>query len=271
MLPPGGEGQIKVTLKPKGRNTLINKKILVHTNDPEQPKFALTMVGSLLIDMVSEPLKVNIRDLPVGESGRSTFSLQLTENSTAEVTGVRVVDEDNFTIKKIETAPKSVATYEVTFKGRKDVGRTVTDVVVTTTGENTPELKIPVRANTALNLRYQQRQRFTYQDGKVKSRTLRISSLRGDAPKIKKVVDADGLLDTEVLEARGPMASIKMTVREDKVPADNDGGPHVLLVYTNDREEPKLEIEYRIVPQGAQTQDPSLTPATLRTGTVTPK
>ena len=63
MIPPGGEGEIKVTLRPKGTHTKISKNIVVYSNDPEQPRFTLTMKGTLLVDMIAQPPSVAIFDL----------------------------------------------------------------------------------------------------------------------------------------------------------------------------------------------------------------
>ncbi len=249
MLPPGGEGAIKVTLHPKGNHTKIEKQIVVHTNDPEQPQFALTMRGTLLVDLVAEPSFVHIRDLARGKAGTGTFELHLTDSTKAEIRSVKLDDEKNFSMKKIDADSDADATYEVRFRGSREVGTTSTRVLIETTGENTPQLSVPVRANTTLNLRYQPNVRFIHKNGAIQERTFRVSSRFGDAPKIKKIEDPDGLLETEVLEAEGPMASIRLKVLEDKLPAEDNGASHELIVYTNDRDEPRLSILYRILPK----------------------
>lgn len=246
MIPPGGEGEIKVTLRPKGTHTKISKNIVVHSNDPEQPRFTLTMKGTLLVDMIAQPPSVAILDLALGRPGAETFSVQRTEGSMASVESVGIEDTDHFSIREAETEPGALATYEVRFEGRKEVGVSSTTVVVETTGENTPELKIPVRATAAYNLRYPKRFGFRVRDGERPERTIRISTRRGDAPKIKKVVDPDELLDIEVLESEGPMTSIRMHVREQAVAKAGGGTWHTLLVHTNDPDEPRLELEYRM-------------------------
>jgi hypothetical protein len=248
VLPPGGEGAIKVTLHPKGNQTNIEKRIVVHSNDPQQPEFALTMRGHLLVDLVAQPTFVHIRDLTRNEAGTGTFELQLMDTSKAEIQSVTLEDEKNFSLKKIEADSDADATYEVRFRGAKEVGTATTRVVVKTNGEYTPELFIPVRANVSLNLRYQKNIRFIRRKGGIQERTFRISALRGDAPKIKKVEDPDGLLEIEVLESQGPMANIRMRVLEDELPADDDGKSHPLILRTSDRDEPRIELEYSVLP-----------------------
>lgn len=249
MIPPGGEGEIKVTLRPKGTHTEIAKNIVVVSNDPEQPRFTLTMKGTLLIDVVAQPATVALRDLAPGKPGTQTVSLQRTEGSTATVQSVRVEDSERFSVREIEAEAGALATYEVRFEGAKDVGTTATTLVVTTTGENTPELTIPVRASVAFNLRYPRRFGFSWHEGAWRERTIRISTRRGDAPRIDEVEDPDDLLEVEVLEPEGPITAIRMRVREGKPSKGDQGVLHPLYVHTNDPDEPRLKLEYRVAPR----------------------
>jgi hypothetical protein len=249
VIPPGGEGEIKVTLTPKGNHPEISKRIVVESNDPEQPRYTLTMQGTLVFDVTANPTIIAMRDLALNTPGTGTFALQLAEGTTAKIESVTVMDTDKFELRRLEGTADGNATYEVKYKGRDSVGNDATRVVVKTTGENTPELIIAVQASAALNLRYVDKVRFAYREGTLQERILRISAREGDAPKIAKLEDPDGLLDTEVLEAQGPMASVRLTIREDKLQAlapEARAGMHTLIVHTNDKQEPRLEIQYSI-------------------------
>jgi hypothetical protein len=249
VIPPGGEGEIKVTLTPKGNQPEISKRIVVESNDPEQPRFTLTMQGTLVFDVSANPTVLAMRDLALNTPGTGTFALQLAEGSPAKIVSVTVMDPDKFEVRKLEGAADGNATYEVKYRGRDTVGNDATRVVVKTTGENTPELFIAVQASAALNLRYVNKLRFAYREGVLQERVLRISARQGDAPKLTKVEDPDGLLDTEVLEPEGPMASLRLTVRQDKLealPPEGRTGNHKLIVHTSDEQEPRIEIEYSV-------------------------
>lgn len=254
MIPPGGEGEIKVTLEPKGQHTEITKNIIVLSNDPEQPRFTLTMKGSLLVDVIAEPVRLSLRDLAPGTPGTETFSLLPTTGSKATILSIRIEDTSLFSLREIETVPGALATYEVGFEGRKEVGSSTTSIVVATTGENTPELKIPVHASVAFNLRYPKRFGFTRRDGKPLEQTVRITTRRGDAPKLGKIEDPDGLLDIEVLAPEGPTTSIRLRVREGEPTKQADGAAHTLIVHTDDPDEPRLELEYRVTAAAATQQ-----------------
>jgi hypothetical protein len=246
VIPPGGEGEIKVTLRPKGGHTEITKNVVVLSNDPEQPRFSLTMKGTLLIDMVAQPPMVSIVNLAPGEPGTNSFSVQRSPGSTATVKSVRLADTEHFSIREIDTEAESLATYEVRFAGREDVGTSSTSVVVETTGEHTPQLNIPVRATAAYNLIYAKRVVLVRgADGRFE-RNIRISTRRGDAPEIGKIEDPDGLLDIEVLESAGPSVDIRVRVPDGDTVKIDDKAVHELRVHTNDPDEPKLELTYEL-------------------------
>jgi hypothetical protein len=245
VVPPGGECEIKVTLSPKAGQTNIEKHIVVVSNDPVQPKLTLTMKGKLLVDVEAVPPSVQLMNLAPREPGVATVSVQRSRDSAATVTSARIEDTKRFSIRAIETKPGALATYEVRFAGG-EVGTAATNVIVETTGEHTPKLTIPVRASASYNLVYPKRVRLTRSASGRFEHDLRISTRRGDAPKIGKVEDPDGLLEIEVLAAKGTSVEIRLELREDAAAAIDEGGRHTLWVHTNDPDEPKVELEYTV-------------------------
>jgi len=253
VVPPGGECEIKVTLRPKAGQTNIEKHIVVVSNDPVQPKLILTMKGKLLVDVEAVPPSVQMMNLAPGEPGIATVSVERSLDSAATVTSAHIEDTKSFSIRAIETKPGALATYEVRFAGG-EVGTASTNVIVETTGEHTPKLTVPVRASASYNLVYPKRVKITRDGSGRLEHALRISTRRGDAPKIGKVEDPDGLLEIEVLEAKGTSVEIRLKVREDAVAAIDERGRHTLWVHTNDPDEPKLELEYTV--QTAERRKP---------------
>jgi len=243
VVPPGGECQIKVTLRPKGGHTDIEKEVVVLSNDPEQPRFTLTMKGRLLVDMEAVPPSVQMMNLAPGEPGTASVSVERSKESAATVKAVRVEDTKRFSIREIETQPGALATYEVRFVGG-NLGTTATKLIIETTGEHTPTLTIPVRASAVSNLVYPKRVTLTRRGDGPFEQNLRVSTRRGDPPKIGKVEDHDGLLDIEVLAPDGPTVAIRLRLR-DTAKVD-ERAAHKLLVHTNDPDEPKLELEYKL-------------------------
>lgn len=224
---------------------MIEKDVVVISNDPAQPRFTLTMKGTLLVDMDAVPPSVQMMNLARGEPGVATVSVERSQGSSATVKSVRVEDTKHFAIREIETQPGALVTYEVRFAGG-EVGTTSTKVIVETTGEHTPRLTVPVRATAAYNLVYPKRVTLPPNaDGQFEE-NLRISTRRGDPPKIGKVEDPDGLLDIEVQGAKGPTVTIRLRARADATAKVDARVRHKLLVHTNDPDEPKIELEYNL-------------------------
>jgi hypothetical protein len=237
----------------------------VHSDDPVQPQFTLTMKGSLLVDVAASPAAVTMRDVKVGAQATQAFELKLSETTTAKIVSVTLEDPKHFELRRTAGEAEGNSTYEVKFRGAKQVGMISTKIRVITTGESTPEFVIPVSANVVLNLRYQKTLRFTRREGQLQGRMLRISAREGDAPKLKKLQDRDGLLEIEVLEARGAMASVRVAVDEAKYAALDEKariGSHELIISTSDRDEPRLVIEYSIAPPSS----PGVTATATATG-----
>jgi len=103
-----------------------------------------------------------------------------------------------------------------------------------------------VRASAVTNLVYPKRVNLTRRGDGPFEHTLRVSSRRGDPPKIGKVEDPDGLLDIEVLAPEGPTVAIRLRVRDGATAKVDEKAKHELRVHTDDPDEPKIEIEYTL-------------------------
>lgn len=250
MLPPGGEGEIKVTLTAKGNHEDILKRIVVVSNDPKQPRFTLTIQGKLLVDLRAEPRHLNMPEIKPGEPASVSFTLKISNPETTTIESVAVEDRDNFELRPLEPEADGQPRYQLHFRGSKKIGNYGTRVEVNSTSAHTPRLNIPVRAAVVSNLRYSKRLHFTRRDQGFYSPHLRISARDGVAPKISKVEDPAGLLTIEVREPVGATVTIVAQVEPDKYEALAEGErnkPHKLIVHTNDPHEPKLEVTYTIV------------------------
>jgi hypothetical protein len=252
VLPPGGEGEVKVTLTPKGNHEDILKRIVVVSNDPKQPRFTLTMKGKLLVDVRVEPGSLNIANIPPGEPGTLEFSVTIRDPSTTEIESVKVEDQDNFELRPLEVADATDTKpaqlrYELRFRGSKTVGNFGSRVEIRTTGPNTPQLNIPIRASVVSNLRYSKRLHFSVREQVFATRQIRISTRDGVPVKIKKIVDSADLLVLDVRDPTGGTVVIDARIDEAKfnaLPEHERGKPGTLTIHTNDPDEPRVEITY---------------------------
>ena len=258
MLPPGGEGEVEVTLKPKGNHEEIVKRIIVISNDPKQPRFTLTMQGKLLVDLRAEPGNLNIPEVKPGETAAVSFKLAITDPETTKIESVVVEDQEHFEVKPLEPEADGQPRYELRFRGSKEVGSFGTRVEVNSTAPHMPRLNIPVRAGVVSNLRYSKRLHLSRRGEGFYSPNIRISTRDGVAPKVTKVEDPAGLLALEILEPVGATVTIQAQVDIAKFEAlaeHERRKARVLTVHTNDPDEPRVEITYSIA--GTVTKPPA--------------
>jgi hypothetical protein len=248
VIPPGGEAEIEVTLTPKGTRPEIEKRIVVLSDDPENSRFTLTMKGELVVDVRANPSTVNFRDVRTGEKGSKELELKIRKPDETKLSSVVVEDKDYYRLEELEGSKPEERRYVLHFKGSKKVGSFTTRILVESNSEESP-LRIPVRARVVSNLRYTKRMSFVQKDGTYNKRLIRFTARDGVAPKLRKIVDPDGLLVLEKLDPKDGRISIKAQVDEKKLAKLDDearAAAHYLYVHTNDPDEPKVELIYTI-------------------------
>lgn len=250
MLPPGGEGEVKVTLTPKNNQEDIVKQIVVVTNDPNQPRFTLTMKGKLLVELRATPANLSFGDLRIGADATVEFGLSIRDPEATRLESVSVEDQANYQLRPLGPGPEGQLRYELRFRGSETIGKFGSRVEVRTNG---PELNIPIRATVVSNLRYASRIQFVDKDGVFAPRQLRISTRDGVAPTITKIEDPAGLLTLERIEGEGKGEGKVLVIDARLDPAKfaaldeaQRRKQHTLTLHTNDPDEPRAEIIYSI-------------------------
>jgi hypothetical protein len=213
------------------------------------------MSGEVVVDVKMTPKRVNMGELRKGEKATGKFDLEVTEKDETKIASVTIEDE-RFSLKRTSGNDTEGGSFEVEFRGEKELGRIRSEVIVATTGETPAEFSIPVSVNVVANLRYTQRLRFTKRKGEYRPRNLDISMRSGERVEVKKIKDPAGLLKWTVEETTNGRARVHIEVDEAKLGEGAIGQKNTLTVHTNDREQPKVEIEYTILEAPARRSGP---------------
>jgi hypothetical protein len=244
----------------------LSKEIFVRSDDPQTPKFTLTMTGGVLMDVRATPSSVVMRDIEFGEPGVATFELSLRDPSGIEIESIALEDAGLFTLRRLSAESEHPARYEVRFPGMKRFGVARARVVVKSSSPETPELVIPVLAAVIPELRYPKTVSFAGRDGKPKPQQIRLSARKGAPPTITEVEDVDGLLELKILESQGGVARIQALVKEVAragLSSAELGAAHTLIVHTNRRHESRIEITYTL---GAATRSATRSASAVTAG-----
>lgn len=153
-LPPGGVGEIKVTLRTKGLQGPVTKTISIETNDPANRQVRLTLKGSVVSDVNVEPKiiqfgNVNRRALP------EPLPLKVSLRSGKDLRVMEVRSENPYVLvaQRPGGSEGNESTYSVTLTKEVPAGRVAGQIVVKTTSKSLPEVQVPVHALVEGNVR----------------------------------------------------------------------------------------------------------------------
>ncbi len=235
-IPPGGEGEIKATVNPKGRSGKLQKSVTVNTNDPEHRAIKLTIKADVLAAINIEPRHINFGQIEAGAGATKTATILVRKDVKTSVTGV----ESNNDQVKARLLPK-----------RDDKGRYVVEVSIAKDAKPGP-LHSVITINTT-------------EDSKVKSRLTTRAEIMGDltyAPRALNLRAGHGKVTLErrkkdgppfrVLEAHStvPQFKVKMSEVEKQaryefdVTVEPTGDIHrgALEIKTNNKRQPLIKV-----------------------------
>lgn len=88
-IPPGESAGIRVTFKTDVFVGNVSKTVTVDTNDPETPRYVLTIKANVLEEVIAEPRRLWFDQIKVGQSVTSEVEIRPTTDLELEITRVR--------------------------------------------------------------------------------------------------------------------------------------------------------------------------------------
>ncbi|MCP4604729.1 MAG: DUF1573 domain-containing protein [Proteobacteria bacterium] len=243
-MPPGGEGEIKAILRTKGRSGQTNKKITVVSNDPVNPQLKLSLEGEIVVDVEVKPRVLSFGQLRKGETASRDFTITVNDPDKIKITAV-TADNEKYKVLLKSGEPASGAQYDLKFLGSDTLGRQSAKIKVEFEGSASTSIDVPIRVNVVGNLRYSKNLYFIKRNGAFKSRDIVLTTRSGRSVKIKKVKDPDKKLKVEIVDGEGQKITISVQVADPEASYEKPSR-HKMFIYTNDKDEPKIEIGYTI-------------------------
>jgi hypothetical protein len=153
MVPPGGESRLTAKLSLQGRTGLQSKAIVLHTTDPENPQYRLTLTGTAVQSIMISPERLNFGQLGPGQE-------------IVQYADLASFSDQPFNLLKVEsTDPHLTATVEVlepgkryrvaaTLKGPFQPGPMSASLRLTTDHPQRPQIELPASANVVGEIIY---------------------------------------------------------------------------------------------------------------------
>jgi hypothetical protein len=137
-IPPGGEGKIKVKVSTRGRKGNLQKTVVVQSNDPKQPRYALKIKGIVEVIAAFEPDRLNLKNIAKGETVTRTVKISGREADKLKITELVSSKPEELTAELVTEEGKPAA--KITFKAGDKAGRLSARVTGKTNLKNPKEI-----------------------------------------------------------------------------------------------------------------------------------
>ncbi len=144
-IPPGGKGTVSVEVNTRGYGgRRLSKRVLVETNDPENPEFYLKIGGNVEEFARIEPHNVQLMG-PSGKALKQQVSIVPLEKHPFTIVGVTAESGDNIRFKLETVKTPQTTKYLLTIENRrKEKGRYRDLILLKTDSPVRPEIRIGV-------------------------------------------------------------------------------------------------------------------------------
>ena len=241
-IPPGGVGEVKATFSSKGYQGKVTKSLTVETNDPDNPKVGLSILGEVIAEVMVTPRHVNFRNV---RKDALPKPIRL-EVRVREGKGLKIqeVSADNPAIVlKEEKRTENEATYSVSLAEKVPTGRLTGKILVTTSSKKSPKTHVPFYAfvEGRVNLSPQMVSFGVIRPGEPSSRDITLRGTGGAAFSVDRVKATTDAITSEILpEKEGEVYRLRVTYD----PGEKTQGrvSERLTIFVGGEEEEVLEV-----------------------------
>lgn len=146
LIPPGGEGKVNVTVNTSGYGgRKISKNIVLHTNETNNPRLTLTILGSVELFATITPRYVRLAGI-AGQAIEGTVRIVPTEKYAFKILGARAKNGEHihYTVKPQNPGGGYLLTVENRLQAK---GRYSDMIYLETDSPIQPEIKISLYGN----------------------------------------------------------------------------------------------------------------------------
>lgn len=198
-----------------------------------------------MVDVAVQPRRLSFGQVSKRQTdAMREFTVKVTEPDKVKITKVSV-DDGRFALKLKEGEPAGDATYELVFKGSKELGRLTGKVRIEFSGSDIDHLDVPLWGQIVGDLRYPQNLVFYKDKDGFKEREVNFTSRTGEPVHLLGIKDEAKHLKVDIVSPKGKMAVIKVTVAKPDAEASKPLRGK-LVVRTTDPDEPEVEMTYAI-------------------------
>ena len=255
VIPPNGEGEIKVTYSAGRRSGSQSKSVSVHTNDPENPKVMLKVHGQIKEAVVCNPSRLNFGNIVQGDSQARKIIVTAGEGEKAKVKDVESLSEHLKT--DLSKNPEGEG-YVVNVTLSPDVprGRFSGQLRINTDNEHAPQITVSATANiTGEIVVTPDRITLVYQKEEDNAgTTFSINKEREGAVAITKIeCDVDHVITKLLTITEGKRYKVEVNAT-DQITMGRSSG--TITLHTDSQDDPEIKVPLTVIVRGNLTLVP---------------
>ncbi|UCH34746.1 MAG: DUF1573 domain-containing protein [Armatimonadota bacterium] len=143
---PGGEGRVKATFRTTSYKGDQRKSIYVETNDPEQPRVTLALIGYVMVEVEVSPATIYVRDVTPDESRKYSIVVKRPDGKELRITKLSP-SRPEIHLGEPQQRPDGTYEIEVTLGPGLPAGRLTGQVTIETNSERQRTVTVRVYGN----------------------------------------------------------------------------------------------------------------------------
>ncbi|MGA1193264.1 MAG: DUF1573 domain-containing protein [Kiritimatiellia bacterium] len=144
-IPPGGTSELTANLNLRGRNGKQSKGITITSNDPQNPSFVVTLVGTATTAITLSTERIMFGELNAGQETSMPLEIRTVDNVSMNITGIET-GNDAISVQQ-QTGEDGVTRLNIAMKTPAQPGAFQSNIKVMTDHPARPVIDIPVFAN----------------------------------------------------------------------------------------------------------------------------
>lgn len=246
---PGEQITVQARLVLKGRSGRQHKRISIESNDPDEPRLTLSLIGEAVAEAKVEPDRIYWGNLRADAAESKTVEIDFHESMPGRITGVGVTSSA-FDVDVETNKPGSSYRVRIRPIPPLALGRFTTDVWVATDSPRYPRITIPMMGRVVSDI-------YVVPDELVLAPQAIGSSTNEPAVRLL-LVQSSLRKSFNILKVEPPMTNMKVRVRSTlsrgyrvelkNIIFDPDLDGKYLTIATDCETVPTLKIPFRIRP-----------------------
>ena len=232
-------GEVKVTFNTQSRSGKAKKRVTIYSNDPDTPKYRLSIFGNILEEVVVKPKRVDFSRVPFEKGASKEISVT---SGTDYKLKIEKVNSSNPNVITTFKGDESGYTITVSVKKETDYGRFNGSIFVSTNSKKQKKLTIPFYGEIIGDLSVYPPRISCGVIPVNKERVFPVFAiLYNKDVKIEKVEATPAFIKTSIIETKSTRKTYKVeTIISSNSPVGKISGE--LKIYTNSKIQPSITI-----------------------------